>query len=235
MRRLGCLVAILSPHPAATVCGMGVNRWRAKRCTRRGHPALPGSEGPLQQQHVSPPASAPAGTAADPPAEELPGLHGGRWHPRVLRRPPASVPGTVLPGVGHLPYVCAGAPQHTEVHHRYRERGAGQGGLGPWAAWRGSQDLTGIWEVCFGACTVQRARRQAGHDVEDGSLPGPEGWTASNLAQPPALGRGPSGRLTEALPRPSVCGPGAPLLGAEAHLPFPESVSSREQSVPRPA
>lgn len=66
----------------------------------------------------SPPASPPPGAATGPPAEELPGVNGGSRHPRVLRRPPASVPSAVLPRVRHLPHVCAGAPDQAAVHHR---------------------------------------------------------------------------------------------------------------------
>lgn len=67
-------------------------------------------EGPFSNCLLLLPTASPApGAAADSPAEELPGVAGGGWHARVLRGTPAPVPGTVLPRLGHLPYVRAGA------------------------------------------------------------------------------------------------------------------------------
>ena len=88
---------------------------------------MPGSKsGPFSPPAASP----PPGAAADPPAEELPGVHGGCWHPRVLWRAPAPVPGTVLPRIRHLPHVRAGAPSQAKVHHRYHGAGCGEPGEG---------------------------------------------------------------------------------------------------------
>lgn len=111
------------PSWLALVCSQSMCCTWVNDVQARDTPALqPGGGRGRASRHCPPPcpsASPPAGAAAHPPAEELPGVNGGRRHPCVLRRPPASVPGSVLPSVCHLPHVCAGASRQAKVHHRY--------------------------------------------------------------------------------------------------------------------